>query len=519
MKKDLNGLTTAMYLRKSRADLESEARGEADTLARHRAQLLEYAKRTGLCIGKIYEEVVSGETIAARPQMQRLLADVEAGSWQAVLVIEVPRLARGDTADQGIVANTFKYSGTLIVTPSKVYDPDDEADEEYFEFGLFMSRREYKMINRRLKAGRQASMREGKYIGSVPPYGYQIVKLKGEKGNTLEPIPEQAEVVQRIFAEFLAGKPQNAIATGLNASGIPTARGNQWTVATIRDLLRNAHYAGYTSSGFRPEKKVMRDGQLVKTRPKNLDLELYEGRHPALVSKEDYARVIAILRTHKAPPIPKIHGATNALSGLIVCDLCGKKMQRRPFQHGRIAQIICTTKGCPTVSHDAIEIERLLIAELKRWLENFKIEERTVSQFAPDLEDKRNAAAQIDKQLAGLETRQLKTYELVETGVYTAEIFEARQKALTAERAALISSKTALISEIADIERIIRERESFAPRIQHVIDIYDTLAEPLQRNQLLKTILESVTYHKTTNLRWSKESDLALTIHPRFSTL
>jgi len=208
MKKDLNGLTTAMYLRKSRADLESEARGEADTLARHRAQLLEYAKRTGLCIGKIYEEVVSGETIAARPQMQRLLADVEAGSWQAVLVIEVPRLARGDTADQGIVANTFKYSGTLIVTPSKVYDPDDEADEEYFEFGLFMSRREYKMINRRLKAGRQASMREGKYIGSVPPYGYQIVKLKGEKGNTLEPIPEQAEVVQRIFAEFLAGKLQ-----------------------------------------------------------------------------------------------------------------------------------------------------------------------------------------------------------------------------------------------------------------------------------------------------------------------
>lgn len=181
--------------------------------------------------------------------------------WDAVLVVEIPRLARGDTADQGIVANTFKYSGTLIVTPSKIYDPDNEADEEYFEFGLFMSRREYKMINRRLKAGRYASMREGKFVGSVPPFGYEIVKLKGEKGNTLRPIPEQAAIVQRIFREFLQGRAQNAIASGLNRDGIRTAHNKAWTVMTVRDMLRNAHYAGYTSSGFRPTKKIMKNGR------------------------------------------------------------------------------------------------------------------------------------------------------------------------------------------------------------------------------------------------------------------
>ena len=53
-------------------------------------------------------EVRSGESIAARPEMQRLLNDVEDGRWAGVLVMEVERLARGNTTDQGIVADTFK---------------------------------------------------------------------------------------------------------------------------------------------------------------------------------------------------------------------------------------------------------------------------------------------------------------------------------------------------------------------------------------------------------------------------
>ena len=151
-----------IYLRKSRMDMEAEARGEGETLARHRTTLLALARRMGLEIGGIYEEIVSGETIAARPQMQRLLSEVEAGQWEGVLVMEVERLARGDSIDQGIVAQAFKYSGTKIITPAKTYDPANEFDEEYFEFGLFMSRREYKTIKRRMVAGRIASVKEGK---------------------------------------------------------------------------------------------------------------------------------------------------------------------------------------------------------------------------------------------------------------------------------------------------------------------------------------------------------------------
>lgn len=188
-----------IYLRKSRADIEAEQHGEGETLARHERALCALAQKLQLPVFEIYKEIVSGETIAQRPVMQRLLSEVGQGLWQGVLVMEIERLARGDTMDQGLVAQTFQYSHTKIITPMKTYDPDNEFDEEYFEFGLFMSRREYKTIKRRLQNGRAASAKEGKFVGNKPPYGYQRVKLTGEKGFTLSPIPEQAEVVKLIF--------------------------------------------------------------------------------------------------------------------------------------------------------------------------------------------------------------------------------------------------------------------------------------------------------------------------------
>jgi len=108
--------------------------------------------------------------------------------------------------DQGFVSQAFKFSNTLIVTPMKTFDSNNEFDEEYFEFGLFMSRREYKTINRRLQRGRVASVKGGEYAGALAPYGYKRVKLQCEKGFALEEILEQAEVVRMIFELYSLGE-------------------------------------------------------------------------------------------------------------------------------------------------------------------------------------------------------------------------------------------------------------------------------------------------------------------------
>lgn len=251
-------MSYCIYLRKSRADLEAEAHGEGETLARHERLLLDLAKRENYSITQIYREVVSGETISDRPVVQHLLQEVEQGLWDGVLVVEVERLARGDTMDQGRVALAFQACDTLIITPLKVYDPNNEYDEEYFEFGLFMSRREYKTINRRLQRGRIATLKEGKYASGSVPYGYKSVRIPNDKGYTFRPVEEEAQIVQLIFKLYTDGQKQpdgsmrqigtRTISKTLDKMNVATPRkASAWSDTTVLGILHNPVYIGKIS--------------------------------------------------------------------------------------------------------------------------------------------------------------------------------------------------------------------------------------------------------------------------------
>ena len=251
----------AMYLRKSRADLEAEALGEGETLARHKNILFKLAEKHDILPGQIviYQEVVSGDSISARPEMQRLLNDVYQRKYKGVLVVEVERLARGNTKDQGEVADAFQYSGTHIITPVKTYDPNNEFDQEYFEFGLFMSRREYKTIKRRMEAGRLESVAEGNYVGSIRPYGYDILR-KNKKERILVEKPEESRYVKLMFNWFTHDRlSAGQIARKLTEMHVPTMTGNsEWNRATVKDILqKNFVLTGRRFPGYR----TWREGQ------------------------------------------------------------------------------------------------------------------------------------------------------------------------------------------------------------------------------------------------------------------
>lgn len=96
------------------------------------------------------------------------------GLYTGVPCIGLERLGRGDGADRQRILKAFQFSDTKITTLTKTYDlaGDDSFDEEFFEFGPFMGRREYKMMKKRLYRGRIQAQEEGYFIGSRPPYGY-----------------------------------------------------------------------------------------------------------------------------------------------------------------------------------------------------------------------------------------------------------------------------------------------------------------------------------------------------------
>lgn len=499
------GLRAAVYLRKSRADLEDESRGHSDTLTRHQTALLALAERLQLIVGQIYPEVVSGETIASRPQMQNLLHDLEQGFWDAVLVMEVARLTRGSQIDQGIIANAFKYTHTLIITPDKIYDPCDSADEDMLDFGMFFSRFEWKAINKRQQAGRRASSQEGKYIGSIAPYGYLRQKLTGEKGWTLVPDPATAPIVQRAFHLLTqAHLSQHAIAVQFNAEGIPAPRGGTWTTATIQRLLRNPHYAGYITASYRPRIKSMQNGKVILSRPVNSNAQQYPGRHEALISPEQFSDAAKRLEQNKRPPAPHIPGLHNPLSGLVVCSVCGKHMQRRNMPSGT-AQLICPTRGCPTVAANLDEVTDLLIQSLSRWLSGFRVSLGEQSQR----EAQQHELDVLTRRLARLRTQEARAFELVETGVYSPEDFCTRRQALHKERTALVAAQAALRHTLCE--------QAPTPQTQQVMDILQDTESCLLQNQLLKSILDHVVYTKTIRrTRANRKTDLSLEIFPRF---
>lgn len=510
------------YLRKSRKDLEAEARGEGETLARHEHILLDLAHRLNISLEAIYKEVVSGETIAARPVMQQLLREVEEGVWTGVLVVEIERLARGDTRDQGYVAEAFTYSDTKIITPIKTYDPADPADQEYFEFNLFMSRREYKTINRRLETGRHQSFLEGKFLGNIAPYGWQRYKLERQKGYSLRPDPQESKYLIMMYDLIAYGSDDGPIgpdqvASQLNRMGVPSRSGSSWTGVTIRGIIENEHNIGMVRRGRRRTVKKMQSGQIVKLRPRQKTYELAQGLHHGLISEEVFH--LANENIHSsAPPVNRDYSVKNPLAGLVICSCCGRAMRRRPTNVKAAYDFLYCPYGCKTIGAPLYLVEKAVIDMLKDWTEKYDLKDAGgKDQSSADLiRLKQDIISEKETDLEKLKKQRSSLYDFLEQGVYTTEVFLTRQKELSARESSLMEELSKLQEEIEYERKIERERINFIPKCKKLIDNYEMLSTE-EKNRFLKELIDKIVYTKTERNQRGKggTANFKLEIWPR----
>lgn len=520
-----------MYLRKSRADLEAEARGEGETLKRHENILLALAKSMNIYIPEkaIYREVESGETIADRPVIQHVLSEVEQKLWKGVFVVEVERLARGDTIDQGVVAQAFKYSNTKIVTPMKVYDPNNEYDEEYFEFGLFMARRAYKTITRTLQRGRVSSVTEGKYVGSIPPYGYERIKLEKEKGYTLEPNSEEADIVKMIFALYVKGELQpdgaykrlgvSLLKRKLNDMRIPAAKGGLWTESTLQGMLQNPVYAGYIRWNWRKTVKKIVNGEITKERPRAKDYMLIPGIHEPLIDMETWELAQYYYGLNRPSPVPGNKEIKNPLSGLIICGICGRKMKRRPYSNKNPDTLMCSFSSCSNVSSQLSYVEEKLLQALEKWLFDYKlnwtIDDNNISDNL-QIEVKKQALDKLENEIKILEKQMNNLHDLLEQGVYSVDKFMERSSIITKKTNALLKNKETLSNDLQIEMQREKAKKQIIPKVEKVLELYRKTKSPALKNEQLKEILEKVVYTKTVNGRWhNRPDDFELILYPK----
>ena len=483
----------AIYLRKSRKDKELEDNG-IDTLERHEKILRDLAEQQGLIIGEVYREVVSGDSIDSRPEMQRLIGDVHNNKWPAVLVVELERLARGDTKDQGIVAEAFKYSETLIVTPSKTYDPNNEFDEEYFEFGLFMSRREYKTIKRRMQAGIKLSVLEGNYLGSIAPYGYDIV-TRGRRDRTLE-ANENAYIVQQIFQWYAHEKVSLCeIARRLTDMKIPSPKGlPYWSVFTVTKVVQNDVYAGKVRHGGNKQVKEYDadTGKLRTVTRKGTDPVIADGKHTALVSMETWQA--AQNRRAKNAPIKQGTELQNAFAGLLRCSKCGHVLHYKCSvvngkKYPQMRHRNDTPPHCDSSSARYGDILDAVANALAEYIEDFKIKLENNTGNEAMLHAK--MIEEMEKNHEALKAKRKKLMQYFEDDIYTEEEFLERKKDINEEMILLSARIEAARAETPtpiDYENKIRRFSETMEAIKNP----DSSAKEI--NNLLKEIVCRIDY-------------------------
>ena len=500
------------YLRKSRKDIDAEAHGQGETLARHEKILRDFAKNNNIKISKFYREVVSGETISARPVMQELLQDVENGMWTGVLVVELERLARGNTLDQGIVSNTFQYSNTKIITPLKTYNPNNEYDEEYFEFGLFMSRREYKKINQRLHSGLISSIKEGKHVGTAAPYGYETYKLPKQKGYSLKVNEEEAKMVKLIFNMYCDGSGIKAIAKKLNNLGYKPKRGEKFANSSISYILTNPIYIGKIKYEDKATTKRMIDGKIVRIKNPDKEVIYVDGIHKPIIDLDTWNKVQSIRKNNLTTRAKVDYTIKNPMASILKCAICGRAMSRNVDSRRNDIRICC--RNCRNIGTNIDIVEKKLLQALDLLLKDYKLKlvNNDNSDFENQLEINNIAVQNCKSELDKLSFQLNNTYDLLEQGIYSNEIFINRSTLLRKQINELNEKIKDLEKQRDKIISSQKNKEIIIPQIKKVLDTYYKTDSAKLKNQLLKSVLEKVEYLKENP---KNPEDFTLKLYPK----
>jgi site-specific DNA recombinase len=501
-----------IYLRKSREDRDAEERArregreDIETLSRHRRTLLTLARTHQHNVTRVLEEVVSGEYISERPEMQRLLGAVENGLVQAVWVMDLDRLGRGDMADQGTILRAFKDTATLILTPDQVYDLTDERDEEWTEFKTFFARRELKMITKRMQRGRIASVQEGKYIGTRPPFGYDV-------NGDLVLVPNRDADTVRLIFDLYVNKHlgANRIADYLNQMGIKSPKGNLWYGDIVLPIIRNEVYAGYIVW-----RKIRQDMRKHTYHKRDASEQVRaKGQHQPLIDESTFQQSVQIRMRRSNSSTPKPHKISSPLSGLVTCGKCGKRMVRRPYVK-QPPHLICPYSGCDNKSTRLSIVEDKILTFLEDWLTDYELSmDAIASALTPTRSEAHAYHAKIikalDEEIRQINAQRDGLHDLLEQGIYDANTYLARRHKLNFKLAELQERRTRLKSERAQNEQVRVTPLDVSSCVKGIVDVYRTSDSPEAKNNLLKAVLEKVVYVKE---KHQQGDNFEITLYP-----
>jgi len=298
----------------------------------------------------------SGATLD-RPAIQRLLADIEAGKVDCIVVYKVDRLTRY-LLDFAKLIEVFDRHQVSFVSVTQRIDTSTSMGRLMLNVLLSFAQFEREIIGERIRDKVAATKRRGRYCGGPPVLGYGVDRER----KRLVVNPGEADLVRRIFQKFVRTGSTTALAQQLNAEGYTTKSwttkkglvrpGTPWHKGLVYRVLNNPLYVGEVShKGTR-----------------------YPGEHEAIVTQDLWDQAHAILeKNHRARGVQTRAQAPALLKGILRCAHCGCAMTpnftRRRGKVYRYYLCVRAERGergsCPVRCLSAGEIERTVVDQLR----------------------------------------------------------------------------------------------------------------------------------------------------------
>ncbi len=277
------------------------------------------------------DEGITGTIAKKRPDFMRMIEDCRKGKIDLIITKSVSRFSRNNL-DCLLYVRELKEMGIPIIFEKEGINTLQVSSELLITLFSGLSQAESESISMNVKIGKRQSLKNGNVPFSYKSFlGYR----KGADGKP-EIDEEQAVIIRRIFAEYLAGKSLLDIAKGLTADEIPTARGKtNWSSARVQSILTNEKYKGDALL----QKTYIVDCISKKSKKNNGELPMYyvENNHPAIIERAVFDRVQEeISRRNSKKKVKQVGTKTElgkysgkyALSEILYCGNCGTPYRR-----------------------------------------------------------------------------------------------------------------------------------------------------------------------------------------------
>ena len=423
-----------------------------------------------------------------RPGLQRLLADVDAGKVDVIVVYKIDRLSRS-LLDFMKMIERFNQQGVSFVSVTQHFNTTDPTGRMFLGILITFAQYEREVIAERIRDKVAAAKRRGKYCGGPAILGYDVDRER----KRLRVNPEEAPLVKHIFRRFTQLGSAKALAAELNEQGYRTKSwttkkgkhrpGSPWNTGHIYRLLGNRTYMG----------EVVHKGKA------------YPGEHEAIVSKGLWEKVQAVLSEHTRARRTKAKTKIiSPLQGVVRCGHCDGAMGLTYTQKGprRYTYYHCAKDAKRAVSRCRLkrvaagDIEKAVLEQLSAVFRTSTLVSRTYFA-AKGMEE--TGRERLLKRKERLED------DLLKVRAHALEkappdgngsdpgpsLLELNREAVTLSRQLTDVSARAQAFEADPVA----ERE-VAEALQSVETFWDDLF-PLERNRLIRLLVEKVDIRET----------------------